>query len=307
MPSDVYAAQVRLLVRTLPFVAAEGCFALKGGTAINLFIRDLPRLSVDIDLAYLPVEPRPASLAKIEAALGRIRQAVLAGVPQSTAQVTRTGEGTITGLLIGQPGVQVKVEVTPVIRGTVYPPVLLTVSERVEAEYGFAEMQVVSFADLYGGKLVAALDRQHPRDLFDVRDLLRHEGVDDKLRAAFAVYMISHHRPMAEVLTCVPKDLAGEFEHAFAGMTDEGVTLTELEAARTELVEKIVGGMPDAHRRLLMSVEAGDPDWALLGIDGVKDLPAVKWRLQNIGSLTQAKRSENVAILAAVLGLGGHS
>jgi predicted nucleotidyltransferase component of viral defense system len=303
MLSEVYRAQVRLLVRTLPFVAAETCFALKGGTAINLFIRDLPRLSVDIDLAYLPVEERAVSLAAIEAALKRIRQSVLAGIPQSTAQVTRTGEGTVTGLLVAQNGVQVKVEVTPVIRGSVYPAVTMTVSEGVENDYGFAEMQVVSFADLYAGKLAAALDRQHPRDLFDVRDLLRNEGVSDELRAAFAVYMISHHRPMAEVLSAVPKDLTHDFEHAFAGMTDDGVTLAELQAARTEMVEKIVGGMPEKHRKLLLSVEAGKPDWTLLGIAGADTLPAVKWRLHNIGTLTDAKRAENVTALAAVLGV----
>ncbi len=301
MVSEVYRAQVRLLVRTLPFVAEEECFALKGGTAINLFIRDVPRLSVDIDLAYLPVEDRPTSLVAIEAALKRIRQRLLAGLPQSQVQVTRTGEGTVTGLLVAQGGVQVKIEVTPVIRGSVYPPSLLTVSKSVEDGYGFAEMQVVSFADLYGGKLVAALDRQHPRDLFDVRDLLRNEGIDDSLRAAFAVYMISHHRPMAEVLTVHPKNLTHDFEHGFAGMTDDAVTLADLEQARTDLVATIVGGMPDKHRRLLLSVEAAKPDWTLLGIAGVETLPAVQWRLQNIGKLTDARRAENVAQLAGVL------
>lgn len=52
--SDIYRRQVELLIRTLPAVAEEECFALKGGAAINLFIRNLPRLSVDIDLTYLP-------------------------------------------------------------------------------------------------------------------------------------------------------------------------------------------------------------------------------------------------------------
>ena len=73
MPVDErFRRQVALLVRTLPVVAEETCFALKGGTAINLFVRDLPRLSVDIDLTYLPVTSREASLADIGAALGRI-------------------------------------------------------------------------------------------------------------------------------------------------------------------------------------------------------------------------------------------
>ncbi len=72
MPVDErYRRQVELLVRTLPHVALERCFALKGGTAINLFVRDLPRLSVDIDLTCLPVADRARSLADIETALRR--------------------------------------------------------------------------------------------------------------------------------------------------------------------------------------------------------------------------------------------
>ena len=93
----------------------------------------------------------------------------------------------------------------------------------VEDEFGFAEMQVVSFADLYAGKIVAALDRQHPRDLFDVSDLLAHEGISDELRRAFLVYLISHNRPMAEVLAPTRKPLAEEFARGFVGMTQEPV------------------------------------------------------------------------------------
>ena len=70
--ADIYRRQIALLIRVLPLVTEEVCFALKGGTAINLFVRDLPRLSVDIDLTYLPVAPRPESLADIGAAMKRI-------------------------------------------------------------------------------------------------------------------------------------------------------------------------------------------------------------------------------------------
>ena len=51
-----YADQVALLVAILPLLDAEPRFALKGGTAINLFEHDLPRLSVDIDLTWLPMQ-----------------------------------------------------------------------------------------------------------------------------------------------------------------------------------------------------------------------------------------------------------
>lgn len=177
-----YRRQVSLLVRILPFVAQEECFALKGGTAINLFVRDMPRLSVDIDLTYLPVESREDSLKAIDAALKRIVADAGSGSPaEDIATAAPNKEGAVTKLLARGDGVQIKIEVTPVLRGCVYEPEVGTVSRSVEETFGFAEMKLVSFADLYGGKIVAALDRQHPLDLFDVHDLLANEGVSDLL------------------------------------------------------------------------------------------------------------------------------
>lgn len=231
--SEPYRRQVFLLVQVLPLVAEEDCFALKGGTAINLFIRDLPRLSVDIDLTYVPLADRETSLAAIDAAMKRIADRIRAGVPRSDVQSGGgAGADTVTKLTIRTPDAQVKLEVTPVLRGCVYDPETRAVSRRVEDEFGFVEMQLVSFADLYAGKIVAALDRQHPRDLFDVRDLLANEGIDGELRKAFIIYMMSHNRPMGEVLAPTRKDISQEFERGFVGMTETPVTLDELIEAR---------------------------------------------------------------------------
>ena len=68
---DRYVAQVRLLLSVLPDIAREPVFALKGGTAINLFYRDMPRLSVDIDLTYLPVADRQSSLEDMDVTFNR--------------------------------------------------------------------------------------------------------------------------------------------------------------------------------------------------------------------------------------------
>lgn len=272
--SDQYRRQVSLLVRVLPFVAMEDCFALKGGTAINLFVRDMPRLSVDIDLTYLPVESREDSLKTIDAAMKRIAEIAGSGSPaEEIVAGTPNAEGAVTKLFARGNGVQIKIEVTPVLRGCVFEPKTLTVSRTVEETFGFAEMKLVSFADLYGGKIVAALDRQHPRDLFDMRDLLAHEGIDDDLRRAFLVYLLSHDRPMHEVLTARRKDIAHEYERAFAGMTDQDVTLDELIAARKASIEALISNMPADHRQFLVSFEQGEPDWPLLGLEHVPDLP----------------------------------
>jgi predicted nucleotidyltransferase component of viral defense system len=297
---DTYRAQVALLMRILPLIAEEKCFALKGGTAINLFVRDMPRLSVDVDLTYVPVGPRTASLAAIDSAMKRIAERIKKLIPDS--QITTSGsEGAITRLIVRQGRVQTKIEVTPVLRGCVYEPETRSVSEAVEAAFGFAEISVVSFADLYGGKIVAALDRQHPRDLFDVRDLLANEGIDDALRKAFIVYLLSHDRPMSEVLTARRKDISDEFLRGFDGMTQEPVSRDELITTRDGLIAEIVGKMPDSHRQFLISFERREPDWALLGVPGVANLPAVKWRLQNLDKLTKEKRAALVESLENVL------
>jgi hypothetical protein len=170
-----------------------------------------------------------------------------------------------------------------------------------EAEFGFAEMQVVSFADLYAGKIVAALDRQHPRDLFDVRDLLAHEGISNELRRAFLVYLISHNRPMAEVLAPTRKPLAEEFARGFVGMTQEPVALADLEAAREEIIAAMVTDMPEAHRHFLLGFKRGEPNWELLGIPEAQRLPAVLWKQRNLDRLAANKRCDLADVLERVL------
>jgi predicted nucleotidyltransferase component of viral defense system len=285
----------------LPLVAAEEVFALKGGTAINLFIRDMPRLSVDIDLTYVPVQTREASLAAINVAMQRIATRIKETIVGASTAEART-ENAITRLTVRAEGVQIKIEVTPVLRGCVFEPELRSVSAEVEETFGFAEMRLVSFADLYAGKLVAALDRQHPRDLFDVRDLLAKEGIDDALRVAFLVYLISHDRPMHEVLAPVRKPLSQEYLRGFEGMTAQPVALEDLEATREELVAELVGKMPAAHRRFLVSFEEGKPEWELLNLASVANLPAVRWRQINLDSLSEEKRAALVARLRETLG-----
>ena len=299
---EVYRKQVELLIRILPFIAQEDCFALKGGTAINLFVRNMPRLSVDVDLTYLPVLPRAESLAAIDAAMKRIAERIRKGF--RGAMVTEGAiqpEKAVTKLLIRVGGVQTKIEVAPVLRGCVYEPELLTVSHSVEETFGFAEVRVVSFADLYGGKIVAALDRQHPRDLFDIRDLLANEGIDEALRRAFLVYLLSHNRPMFEVLAPRRKHIEIEFRRGFQGMTAEPVSMEALTGARESLIETVVGKMSEQHRQFLLSFERGKPEWSLLELPGASDLPAVRWRRENLDKLKSAERALLVSKLETVL------
>ena len=173
-----FTEQVRLLVMLLPHVAKQDCFALKGGTAINLFLRDMPRLSVDIDLAYIPVEDRDTSLAGIDDALFKITNDIERAVPRTSVRSSRLkGTDKRFKLVVSQGSTTVKVEVTPVLRGSVFPTEQRQLSPKAEAEFGFARVHLLSFEDLYAGKICATLDRQHPRDLYDIHLLLNNEGI----------------------------------------------------------------------------------------------------------------------------------
>ena len=214
--SEAYQKQVALLIRTLPIVAQEDCFALKGGTTINLFVRDMPRLSVDIDLTYLPVLARAKSLMAIDAAMRRIAERLRPAMPGARiTAVPLPPEQVVTKLLVRADAAQIKIEVTPVMRGCVYDPELRSVSRAVEERFGFAESQVVSFADLYAGKIVAALDRQHPRDLFDVRGLLARKASTTASAALFWSTCSATTGPWPNCShlteTPCPSSLAGDF------------------------------------------------------------------------------------------------
>jgi predicted nucleotidyltransferase component of viral defense system len=300
-PDNPYFAQVRLLVAVLPIVARERCFALKGGTAINLFVRDMPRLSVDIDLAFVPIGDRASALEEIDAALGRISE-TLAGRPYGYRVVVgKRQDGSAHGLLVSDRQAEIKIEVSPVLRGSVYPESMRRIVESAEAEFGFAEVPVVSFADLYAGKIVAALDRQHPRDLFDVKLLLAEDGINEELFRAFLVYLISHDGSIARVLNPTHKPLHDLFERQFAGMTVEAIGVDELDQARTGLIASLHEQLGEREKEFLMSFKRGEPRWDLLGIAHAADLPAVRWKLQNIARMSPEKHREAVDNLEHVL------
>ena len=298
---SLYYKQVQLLLQLIPLIAKHDCFALKGGTAINLFIRELPRLSVDIDLVFLPVQERNASLTAIKSALDDIAESVSHHLPHTKVSKSYEDKNDALRLNIVRDNVMVKIELSPVLRGTVYEPTLLPVCEAVEEAFGYAEMAVVSFADLYAGKLCAALDRQHPRDLFDVKFLLANEGLTEALRKALLVYIISHPRPIAELLRPHFKDISGIYEGEFRHMAETDVPLAELLTVREQLVAQIHAGMTADERAFLLSFKRREPDWGLLNLDNIDQLPAVRWKLQNLAKMPDDKHAEAFKRLKRIL------
>ncbi len=296
-----YCRQVQLLLRTIPFVAQHDCFALKGGAAINLFVRDFPRFSVDIDLVFLPMMERNEALHTIRSNLETLASTITANISNTRVVRVFQDKSDALRLLVEHDNVQIKIELSPVLRGTVFEPQVMPVSGTVEDEFGFAEISVVSFADLYAGKICAALDRQHPRDLFDVKQLLDNEGLTDELRRALLVYIISHPRPISELLRPNFKDISGVYEGEFRNMTDEVVPQAELEATREQLLRLINSSLTPKERSFLLSFKNRTPNWSFLELSGIDQLPAVRWKMQNLAKMSPEKHLEAYQRLQQIL------
>lgn len=301
-----YLEQVERMLQILPHVMTERVFALKGGTAINFFVRDVPRLSVDIDLVYAPVQDRVTSLNEISAALLRIRKKLLSHFSGCTITEKRISGGHCIRLFVNFESAMVIVEPNTVLRGTMYPPESSPISPALKNRTGigiFMSVPVLATAELYGGKFVAALDRQHPRDLFDVKMLLEQEGITEDIRRAFVVYLACHDRPMHEVLSPALLDMRTVFANEFKGLTIVAVTCEELEIARAALLKEINAGLSDSERRFLLSIKTGEPQWELLPVAGIENLPALQWKLTNIRRMDKAKHRRQVEKLKESLHL----
>jgi len=301
----VYYQQANLVLDILPLFASEKRFALKGGTAINFFIRDLPRLSVDIDLTWLPVEDRETTLKNIDQALKDLSGQIEQKIPtvRITSRIPR-GTNLASGLIIRTENAGIKIEPNLIARGSVYPAEKKILVKKVQDVFEKAvQVQTLSFADIYAGKICAALDRQHPRDLFDIKLLLENEGFSDELRQAFIVYLISHNRPMLELLHPNLIDIKDVFELEFRGMTFEPIEFDELLRARENLIEIINESLPASEKKFLVSLKAGEPDWNLFGPDHIQNLPAVQWKLHNIRKMDKKKHKEALSKLIGFLGV----
>jgi predicted nucleotidyltransferase component of viral defense system len=288
----IYADTVRLLLSVAPDVFANNIFAMKGGTAINLFLRDMPRLSVDIDVVYTPWQvPREQALPAITDELDAIAKR-LAKLGLRTRKVASKDLGD-TKLVIDGGDSQVTIEVNVVFRGTVLPverrPLSPQTAEMFSAEL---ELPILAPGELYGSKLVAALDRQHPRDLFDVWQMYESDGLSDATVECFVTYLAGHNRPTHEVLFGNDKDIAHDYHNHFVGMTTEPVALKVLLEARTRLREELPQRLTDRQRQFLIGLTRAEPDWNLLQCPHAAHLPALRWKLANLRTFGQRRPAD---------------
>jgi predicted nucleotidyltransferase component of viral defense system len=275
----IYKHQVSLLLSVLPEVSKENSFALHGGTAINLFIRDMPRLSVDIDLTYLPIEDRETSHRSIADALQRIKRNIEYVIP-SVRITPRLDDGK---LYVSSNGVNIKIEVNLVNRGTLAKPQEMPLCNKAQNIFdSFCVMSVVPRGQLYGGKIVAALDRQHPRDLFDVKYLLEENGFTDEVKKGFLLCLLCSDRPINEVIKPNFQDQRSAHENQFAGMSDEAFSYEEFEATRARLVETVNAALTEKDKSFLLSIKDVNPDWSIYDF---QRFPSINWKLQNLKKL----------------------
>jgi predicted nucleotidyltransferase component of viral defense system len=300
---EKYNNQVQLVLRCLPTVSKVEDFALKGGTAINMFIRQqYPRLSVDIDLTYLPVQSRDETILNIDKNLLKIGETLKREFRYKIEYCRSSSTKSITKIKVKDSDTQITIEPNLILRGTLYPIMHQDLSTKVSDLYGVSvpKMPIVAVEELYAGKICAALDRQHPRDLFDIKFILE-EGISERTKIAFLIYLISSNRPMFELLAPNRLDQRKTYEQEFLGMTDINIGYEELVGIREQLILTIKQLLTDADKQFLISVKKGVPNWDHIQIPHVATLPSIKWKMQNINIMDKQKAQDYLAKLETAL------
>lgn len=299
--NNVYAQKVELLLRLIPIITDEGVFAVHGGSAINLFLKDLPRYSVDIDLTYIPLEDRKTSIENINAHLRSISERAkkaFKGMHIVPNPVT-------CKLLCEYRGKQVKVEVNQTKRGVVGgTPIRVPLCGKAQEEFGlYCEADIVPETLLYGGKIAAALSRQHPRDLFDVRYMEIPLFI---VREGLLFCLLGSDRPIHESFAPILLDQRDAMRNQFAGMTDTPFSYEEFEETRSKLIADVNELMTEADRHFLIGFEKAEPDWAGFAYPYFEKYPSVQWKLLNLKKLKASdsgKLYSEAGKLEAVFGL----
>ena len=275
--NNEYARKVEILLRMIPLVTEEGVFAVHGGSAINLFVRNLPRYSVDIDLTYIPLEDRTSSLAHINEHLSNIA----AKAQKAFRGMHIVPKPDICKLLCEYQGRQIKIEVNQTKRGIIGGNVVrMPVCDKAQEEFGlYCETDIVPLTQLYGGKIAAALSRQHPRDLFDVKYM---EYPIEMTREGLLFCLLGSDRPIRESFAPSLIDQRDALANQFEGMTDTPFIYEEFEQTRGKLIVDVNALMTQDDKAFLLSFESAEPDWNRFEFGYFQDYPSVKWKLQNL-------------------------
>jgi predicted nucleotidyltransferase component of viral defense system len=278
---EKYQKQVELLLRVLPYIAKEECFALKGGTAINLFYQDLPRLSVDIDLTYIKFDDRATASKNITNALKNI----VTSLNKVGLTARLQGNEIEKKIICSSNDIAIKIEPNYIMRGCLEAPSILSVNNTVEDRFFPVDMRVISKAEVYGGKICAALDRQHPRDLFDVRYLLEQDReISTDILRNFVAVLLSSNRPLHEIISPNTLDNKHILETEFKGMSDIEFTYEQHLKTLNRLIETVQHELKSNYKDFLLDFIRLKADLSKYGFN---KLPAIQWKLQNLDKLRE--------------------
>jgi hypothetical protein len=203
---------------------------------------------------------------------------------RTSLPTTKSGDN--VKLFVEGNGLRIKVEVNFVFRGTVLPVTrrsLMPIAQELFTTD--IVLPVLDPAELYGGKLVAAMDRQHPRDMFDVLKMLERFGWQSLFVDCFVAHLAGHNRPVHEVLFPKKLSLAPAFTNEFAGLTNDAVTLTLLEQTQERVITQLPRALSSNHRDFLLSLVRAEPAWDLMPFSNLQHLPALQWKLLNLRKL----------------------
>lgn len=285
--NDTYKKQVALLIRIMPLVYKITDFAVHGGTAINLFVKNMPRYSVDVDLTYLPLRNRDESLQEINNHLIVLKKQIEKAIPG----IRVIHKPAIWKLLCTYGDAMVKIEVNGTKRGIIGEVEDRELCEKAKEEFKMSCVaRVVPYSLLYGGKIAAALGRQHPRDLFDYKYMEIESFADVKNGLIF--YLLGSEKPLIESLQPNPIDQKQALENQFKGMSDVPFEYADFEATRTDLIEKINQNLTNIDREFILSFETGNPDWEKCCAGDLSSFPAIQWKLKNIQTLKETNPSK---------------
>ena len=296
-----YARKVEILLRMIPIVMQEKVFAVHGGSAINLFVRNLPRYSVDIDLTYIPLEDRSSSLAHINEHL----RSIAVNAKKAFRGMHIVEKPDACKLLCEYQGRQIKIEVNQTKRGIVGGEVVrMPLCDKAQDEFGlYCEADIVPMTLLYGGKIAAALSRQHPRDLFDIK-YMEYPIADTREGLLFC--LLGSDRPIHESFAPGLIDQRDALNNQFVGMTDVPFSYEDFEQTRSLLIQDVGKLITPRDKDFLLSFESADPDWDNFDFAYFKDYHSVRWKQQNLQKLKLAnpeKLALEVDKLKKVLGL----
>lgn len=233
-------------------------------------------------MTYIPIQDREESLRTIEEHLKTLK----VNIEKSIPNIKVIPKYDVWKLQCTLNGATVKIEVNTIKRGIIGETEDKMLCEKAQIEFSMAcKARTVSYSQLYGGKITAALSRQHPRDLFDCK-YMEISSFDD-VKNGFILCLLGSDKPIVESLQPSSIDNKDALENQFKGMTDVEFSYADYEEARINLIAQVNAALTETDKDFIISFENGTPDWSKCCAGDLSNYPSVKWKLNNINKLKE--------------------